>query len=35
MEERLDVVWHDGVRMKEESLEGMAKEAGRYALAEH
>ena len=35
MEERLDVVWHDGVRMKDETLVGMAKKAGSYALAEH
>ena len=34
-EERLDCVWHDGIRMKDETLVGMAMKAGSYALAEH
>lgn len=35
MEERQDCVWHDGIRMKDATLVGMAMKAGSYALAEH
>lgn len=34
-EEEVQYIWHDGVRIREDQLIGMAKRAGSYAIAEH
>ena len=34
-EEEVQYIWHDGVRIREDQLIGMAKRAGSYTIAEH
>ena len=33
--EEVQYIWHDGVRIREDQLISMAKQAGSYAIAEH
>ena len=33
--EEVQCIWHDGVRIREDQLISMAKQAGSYAIAEH